>query len=85
MKAFTSTTFDKEYDKLPEKVKEQFRKRIKIFLNDPYNRSLNVHKLQGNKKHLCSMNVIGDCRALFQYLDKKTVRFRHIGTHSQLY
>ncbi len=45
---------------------------------------LNIHQLHGDRKPLLSMNITGDYRALF-LMNKDTVTFYEIGTHSELY
>ena len=85
MKILFSARFEKQYEKLPQKVREKFDERLDLFRHDPRDPALNIHKLHGEKKQFISMNVTGDCRALFVRVDKKTVIFSRIGTHSQLY
>ena len=85
MKALTSTKFEKEYKRLPTEIQEKFKERVRLFLSNPQDPLLNIHKLRGGKEHLKSMNVTGDYRALFTQEDKNTVIFSRIGTHSQLY
>ena len=85
MKALLSTTFIKQYKKLPKDVQKKFDERVDLFLQYPRNRLLNIHKLRGSKEHFISMNVTGNYRALFTRESKNIVIFSRIGTHSQLY
>ena len=71
--------------KLPEKIQERFDEQFTLFQQNPHNRSLGIHKLQGKRKHLMSLNVTGNYRALFVWESAEKVVFREIGTHSQLY
>ena len=77
--------FIRQYAKLPVKIQKKFDERIDVFRNNPSDRRLNIHKLQGDKKPLISMNVTGDYRALFVWETEEKARFHQIGTHSELY
>ena len=77
--------FRRQYKKLPAKIQKKFDEQVDLFRNNPTDRRLNIHNLQGDKKPLVSMNVTGDYRALFVWETKERVRFHQIGTHSELY
>ena len=74
MKALLSTTCIKQYKKLPQDIQKKFDERVDLFLRDPRNPQLNIHKLRGDKKQFTSMNVTGNYRALFVRADKQTTR-----------
>lgn len=77
--------FRKQYSKLSPKVRTQFKKRQRLWLNDPYNTQLHLHMLTGEYAGLYSINITGDIRALYEKIDDSYVIFGFIGTHSQLY
>ncbi len=77
--------FRKQYSKLDPKIREQFKKRQRLWLSDPYNYLLHLHMLTGEYSGLYSINITGDIRALYEKIDDKYVVFGFIGTHSQLY
>lgn len=77
--------FNKSFKKLPIKVKVQFKKRLKLFLNEPLNLLLNNHALHGDWVDFRSINITGDFRAIYKYLNNDTVEFVIINTHSNLY
>jgi addiction module RelE/StbE family toxin len=77
--------FRKQYSKLSQKVREQIKKRQRLWLSDPYNSQLHLHMLTGEYAGLYSINVTGDIRALYEKIDDSYVMFGFIGTHSQLY
>ena len=84
MNAFTTAKFRKQYKKLSQKLRDTFKVRVRLFQTNPCDPSLRIHKLKGKYAPLSSMNITGDCRALF--LKKgDLVTFYAIGTHSQLY
>lgn len=81
-----SKKFIKEFKKCPDHVKQAFKQRLQIFINDEYNPILNNHCLIGELKDRRSINVNGDWRAIFQQRDSgEIVYFVAIGTHSKLY
>ena len=77
--------FRKQYSKLNPKIREQFKKRQRLWLHDPYNPLLHLHMLTDEYAGLYSINVTGDIRALYEKIDDTYVIFGFIGTHSQLY
>ena len=77
--------FKKQYKKLPQEIQDKFDERLDLFRHNPQSRLLNIHKLRGRGECLFSMNVTGNYRALFLWEGAKSVQFRKIGTHSQLY
>jgi len=77
--------FDKSYKKCSANVRTNFQQRLKLFLEDPYNRILNNHALHGEGQDFRSINVTGDYRALYHHLNYEIVEFVIIDTHSNLY
>ena len=83
-----SRKFLKQLKKSPLEIKIAFRKRLELFLKEPFHLQLNNHALTGKYSGYRSVNITGDWRATFsEYEDKtgKLVIFEVIGTHSQLY
>ena len=80
-----SKKFKKQYSKFSPKIREQFKTRQRLWINDPYNIQLHLHMLTGEFAGLYSMNITGDIRALYEKNDDNYVIFGFIGTHSQLY
>lgn len=88
-----SNTFRKQYRKADHKVQQAFKKRLHIFMQDPYHPLLNNHKLKGRYQGMRSISITGDWRAV--YLEKdhahghvkkdKVITFYLLGTHSELY
>ena len=82
-------SFKKQYEKLSEKVKEDFVKKLKLFEVDPFNPTLNNHKLHGELKNARSINISGDIRAIYEELEElnenSIVLFFMIGNHNNLY
>jgi mRNA-degrading endonuclease YafQ of YafQ-DinJ toxin-antitoxin module len=75
----------KQYSKLSPKVREQFKRRQRLWTRDPYNTHLHLHILTSEYAGIYSINITGDIRALYEKVDNRYVIFGFIGTHSQLY
>jgi addiction module RelE/StbE family toxin len=86
MHIVTSRKFKKRFKKQPKKIREEFEKRITIFIYDMHYPILNTHKLSGGKlKGLWSFNVSGDIRVVFDMSNKDSIILTDIGSHSELY
>ena len=78
-------TFEKKFAKLPNKVREQFKKRKDLFVQEPYHPLLYNHNLHEPYAGCRSINVTGDYRAIFFHVSDSTVRFINIDTHHNLF
>ncbi len=77
--------FSKQFRKLPDKSRQQFHKRLKLFLADQNHALLCRHVLRGKYAGYYSIDVSGDLRAIFRYQSQHSVIFSLIGTYSQIY
>jgi len=77
--------FRKDLSKLPSDCREQLYERINIFSKDPFHPILNNHQLHGKLKGQRSINITGDIRAIYEQINKNTVLFLTIASHSKLY
>lgn len=84
MKIIFHRSFKKQYKKQPEKIRQEFIRRLQIFEIDGEAQILNIHSLKGEFKAYKSLNVNSDVRALFVALGEEII-FVKIGTHSELY
>ncbi len=85
MMIFFHKKFTKRYKKLPEKIKTQFKNKLAIFSENPFDSRLNNHSLHGEWRSYRSIDVTGDVRAIYKVIDKNTIEFQIIDTHSELY
>jgi addiction module RelE/StbE family toxin len=85
IKVDTTKTFQKQYRKLPPKIREQYKNRVALFITDRGNKQLNDHRLRGNLAGYNSINISGDYRALYYERPGPVIIFSFIGTHHQLY
>ena len=76
--------FEKEFTKLPKKIKEQFYFRSELFVSDPTHPLLHNHSVDKAFPDCRSLNITSDYRAIFFQIND-TVIFIAIGTHPQLY
>ncbi len=58
--------FDKSYNKLDVKIKNNFKLRLKLFLENPFEQILNNHLLNWDYKWYRSINVTWDYRAILK-------------------
>ena len=77
-------SFDKQYEKIPVKIKLAFREKMIIFSKNELDPLLNNHSLHGEYADKRSIDVTGNYRALFRK-NVDMITFTDIGTHSQLY
>lgn len=85
MEIILSKNFLKKYNKLRTSEKKRFKERRSIFLKNLYDPILNNHALHGKYKGYRSISIAGNIRVIYKFLDKDTVIFSEIGTHSKLY
>lgn len=87
MKIVSTSKFNKSYKTRIEgnkKLEKRFENRIKLFRENPLNPVLRLHRLRGNKANYYSFSITGDIRAIIK-MERDTVTFYDIGTHSQVY
>ena len=85
MQIFFHKNLKKRYKKLPIKVQNKFKERLKLFLIDPYNPLLNNHALYGKWQNFRSINITGDMRAIYKPISSQVVEFVLMDSHGNLY
>jgi len=85
MKVSFQKNFSKQFEKLPDKIKIKVREKVKVFISNPFNVQLNNHPLKGIYLNYRSINITGDLRAIYKYLNEDECVFVALGSHSQLY
>ncbi|MCR4311591.1 MAG: hypothetical protein NUV54_03450 [Candidatus Taylorbacteria bacterium] len=85
MKIVTHQKFDKNFVKLDAKLRDRFKERRNLFLENPAHPLLNNHALQGDRLGQWSINITGNWRALYEFQDAETIIFVDIDTHPHLY
>jgi len=85
MKIRFHKNFDKQYKKLKTAQKKQVKKRLALFLESPYYPLLANHPLKGKYKSYRSINITGNLRAIYKFINRQECIFVTIDTHSNLY
>ncbi|MDD5731329.1 MAG: type II toxin-antitoxin system mRNA interferase toxin, RelE/StbE family [Patescibacteria group bacterium] len=87
MKINLSHRFKRSYKKLPSNIKDDFDKRIALFIDNPKNPKLKVHKLKGRLQTCLSFYVQDGYRVLFDFSENNTedkvVNLLDIGSHDK--
>ncbi|MFA6535929.1 MAG: type II toxin-antitoxin system RelE/ParE family toxin [Candidatus Paceibacterota bacterium] len=81
MKIYFHPRFAKSFSKLSTTLKARAIDREKIFRINPFNSSLDTHKLHGKLRNQWSFSVNRKCRIIFEFVDKNVI-FLDIGDHS---
>lgn len=77
--------FVKKFEKLHPKLREKFKERKDLFLENPVHQILNNQALHGDRAGQWSINITGDLRAVYTFQADETILFVDIDTHSNLY
>lgn len=90
MQYFLSKSFEKQFKKLPQKIKNRAVERLQLFITDPMDSRLNNHPLAGEWAGYRSVNITANIRAVNKEMNegksgRNIVRLDAIGSHSELY
>ncbi|MBM3261160.1 type II toxin-antitoxin system mRNA interferase toxin, RelE/StbE family [Candidatus Kaiserbacteria bacterium] len=73
--------FEKQYRKLPKKIKEFAKQKEVAFRENPFHPSLDTHKLHGKDKDVWAFSINHKYRIKFVFLNTTTALFLEIGLH----
>lgn len=85
MKVFFHKNFEKQFRKLRASEKKKARQRLQLFLEDSFSPILKNHPLKGKYMDYRSINITGDLRAIYKFLNEDECIFVAVDTHSNLY
>ena len=85
MRIILHKNFEKRLKKLSRPVQQAFKRRRDLFLQNPSHRLLNNHPLRGVYLGFRSINITGDYRVVYDFLEPDLAHFLKIGTHTELY
>ncbi|MEK7103952.1 MAG: type II toxin-antitoxin system mRNA interferase toxin, RelE/StbE family [Patescibacteria group bacterium] len=85
MKIYFHKNFDKQFSKLRSSEKKKAQERLQLFLENSFNPVLENHPLKGKYADYRSIDITGDFRAIFKYLNENECIFVDVDTHSNLY
>ena len=78
--------FDKHAKKrITGKLKRIYKKRLLLFIEDPYNPTLYNHELKWDFQGYRTFDITADFKIMFEIIDKNRYLFVDCGTHNQLY
>jgi len=77
--------FEKEFKKLDGRQKSAFYLKLRLWMDNPHDKSLRDHALKGKYIGYRSIDIAPNLRALYYVKGDVQVIFGFIGTHSQLY
>ncbi len=81
IKVVYTSGFVREYNKLPEELKEEVKEKIQLFAKNPRAPMFKAHKLKGKLKRYYSFRVNYKYRIVYVYDSKTTVALLHVGDH----
>lgn len=81
MELYYSPKFIRSYKKLSKRIKSLTEKKEKVFIKDPFDKSMGTHKLHGDFVGFWAFSVNKSYRVVFDFLAENIVRFYDIGTH----
>ncbi len=85
MKICFHKNFEKQYKKLIKKDQKRVQEKLKLFLDNPFSPILKNHPLKGKYLDYRSINISGDLRAIYKYIDSKKCIFVILDNHNNLY
>lgn len=77
MKISFHKNFDKQFEKLRANERKKTQERLQLFLEN--------HPLKGRYNDYRSINITGDLRAIYKFLNENECIFVAVDTHSNLY
>ncbi|MFB6212836.1 MAG: type II toxin-antitoxin system RelE/ParE family toxin [Candidatus Magasanikbacteria bacterium] len=70
---------------MPDSIKEKAKDCIKTFKDNPFNESLETHKLKGRLKGLWAFSINKKYKIIFEFNNNKQIAYFHTtGDHSYL-
>ncbi len=85
MRVTTHRVFERQVKKLLKKLRVQMWDRLALLEMDEFNPLLNNHKLGPPYETYSSINITGDYRLVYKFLESDRYYLRAVGTHHQLY
>lgn len=76
-----TSQFEKNYKKLPKRIRDLAKEKEKIFCLDPFDPGLETHKLHGKEKEHWAYSINRQYRIKFLFLTGYQVLYLDIGTH----
>jgi len=81
MRILYSSRFAREYEKLPNRIKNVSQVRESMFRKNPFDRILATHKLHGRLSDFWSFSIGFRYRIIFEFAADDEVHFHSVGNH----
>ena len=81
MQVNLSSRFKRSYRKLPSDIREDFDKKIVLFIENPHHPSLKTHKLKGKLQECLAFQLKSGYRVLFEFSGFNIVDLLEVGSH----
>lgn len=82
MRIYYSSKFKREYMRLPKGIKGLAEEKEIIFRKNPFDATLNTHKLHGRLNEYWAFSVDHTYRIIFEFAKKDVIWFHSVGDHS---
>jgi addiction module RelE/StbE family toxin len=66
-------------------LNRQFREKMEVFLQEPFDSQLRTHKLSGKLKGTWAFSINDEYRVIFEFINKQKVLLIDFGTHDEVY
>ncbi len=83
-----SSSFLRAYKKLikgNKGLEAEFREKLVIFMDNPYDSRLKTHKLSGKLSNIWSFSINFQIRVTFCFIDDSKIILEYIGTQNEVY
>ena len=77
-----SLKFEKQYKRLPKKIKEQAKEKEKVFRLNQFDQSLRTHKLSGKDEGCWAFWISYSYRIKFIFINQSEILFLEVGLHN---
>jgi mRNA-degrading endonuclease RelE of RelBE toxin-antitoxin system len=81
MRILYASHFERQYRKLPEAIREAAEEKEFIFRSNPFDRSLEIHRLRGRLKGFWAFSIGFRHRIVFEFAKNGDVIFHAVGDH----
>lgn len=81
MEIFHTSKFKREYKKLTKDIKLAAEEKEPVFRKNPFDPSLDTHKLHGRLREFWSFSIGFKYRIVFEFGEKDAVYFHAVGDH----
>lgn len=82
MQIYYSSKFEREYRRLPEKIKVAAQEKEWQFRNNIFDHALDTHKLGGRLKGFWAFSIDQKHRIIFEFAKNDVIWFHSVGDHS---